>query len=72
MLIVLVNYINTDPEITKEDNAFANGMGTMTDMVLASDAFSLSDSIDVAAEMGVAHIQTGGSVMDERSDKSSR
>jgi len=64
----VMNYISTDPEMIKEENAFASGMGTMTDMVLASDAFfPFSDSIDVAAEMGVSHImQTGGSVMDEK------
>ena len=67
----VMNYISTDPELIKEENAFAAGMGIMTDMVLASDAFfPFSDSIDVAAEMGVSHImQTGGSVMDEEVTK---
>ena len=62
----IINFIETDNDFISEKHSFTNGMGTMTDMVLASDAFfPFPDSIDVAAEMGVSHIiQPGGSVAD--------
>lgn len=63
----VMNYITSDAEFMKERDSFISDLSTKYDMVLASDAFfPFSDSIDVAAQMGVTHIiQPGGSIMDE-------